>query len=560
MNTRARLEQSSRFFRRHHLVLGWGLATALAIFLPILYTPYWHTSDDPWIAMLIFGYGLAEVPTLNIPFSNFAWAWLLQQFPAFLDISVYTLALYFFTWLALLVIWYILASEKKFLFIKLLFLGCMAFYAFLNPQYTVTAFYSAAAALLALCFPRGRYTPQRLIVIAFMFLLSFIIRMESLIGIVLVGAIYIPWQQIRRDKRALAGALLTLALAGSLYFADHSMKSGPEWQEVTGWHEMRAKLSDGRVGDMLKNQPAILEKYGLSRNDMQMVGNQFGGDAGLRELGRLQKMCAEIPALFYFLQKFEEIKKTFLHFMDPPLLFLMVLALMMLANRLDWKRGIAALMFLLGFLLIGYFNRGGEPINRIYYPLTFFLLALLLLTVRSRSRKEIRILFDIQFKMGIRNYGIMSNRKIFPLVASFLLIITAISFSRANLIQQWRLSQYDLPASRAAFDNSFWFGFHYPLEWLYPPFAPLSVIRGPRFQSGGWPILEPGSRKYFDQDAPEAFLEFLSTGFRFSMGEEDIKTMRIYCREHLNGELEYTLVSNEKSLPIYFARCVAGRH
>lgn len=540
--------------------IGWITVTALAIFLPILYTPYWHTSDDPWLAMLIFGYGLAEIPTIDIPFSNFAWAWLLQQFPDFLNISVYTLALYFFTWLALLVIWHVLASENELLFIKLLFLICMAFYAFLNPQFTVTAFYCAMAALLALCFPPGRYTYLRLTIIGVMFLLAFIIRMNSLLGILLVGAIYIPWLQLVRDKRSLIGALLTLALAGSLCFADHYRKSGPEWLEIAGWHEMRAKLSDGQLVNMLKSQPAILEKFGLSKNDMHMVGNQFGGDADLRDLGRLQKMCGEIPAGFYFFQRFEEIQRTFLHFLVPPLFFLVVTALVLLVNRLDYKRGVATFMFILGFTLIGYSNRGGEAINRIYFPLTFFLLSLLLLTVKSRSTKELRLLFDVQLEVGTKNYGIISNRKLLPLLTSFLLIIATISFSRANLIQQWRLSQYDIPASRAAFDNSFWFGFHYPLEWLYPPFAPLSEIRGLKFQSGGWPILEPGSRKYFDPDDPTAFRKFLAAGSRFSMGEEDVKTMRIYCREHLDGELEYALVSSEKSLPIYFARCVPGRN
>lgn len=509
--------------------------------------------------MLIFGYGLAEAPTIIIPFSNFAWAWLVQQFPDFLDISAYTWALYSFTWLALLVIWNVLCIPKKKFFVKLLFLVCISFYAFLNPQYTVTAFYCAIAAILTLCFSPRRSTWSNLIIIGFMLVLAFIIRMQCVLAVLMIGAIYIPWRRLARDRRALLCGLVTLALTGSLYYADHAMKSGPEQLAIADWHDMRTKLSDGQVGDMLAHQPAILEKFGLSNNDMRMLCTQFSGDASLRELGRLKQMRAEIPTHFYVFQKLEEIKKTFLHFMDAPLFILVAAVLLQLAARIDRKRAIAILLFIFEFILIGYINRGGPLIDRVYFPLTFYVIALLLLTGRSHNTTDFRILFNIQVLKGKRNYGTISNRKILPLATSFLLIIATISFSSANLIQQWRIAQYDIPASRAAFDNSFWFVYHYPVDWIYPPFASLSKIKDLKFQSSGWPLVEPVSRKYFDPNDPPAFKNFLSAGFRFSMGEEDLKKLRIYCKEHLAGELEYTLETDERSLPVYFARCVPNK-
>ena len=560
MHSSRRHQQLRSFVLQHRRGTGWLIVTALAIFLPVLYTPYWQAQDDPWIAMLIFGYGLAETPTITIPFSNFTWAWLVQQFPDFLDISAYTWALYSFTWLALLVIWNVLCIRKKLFFVKLIFLVCLCFYAFLNPQYTVTALYCAIAGILTLCFPLRRYTWSRLIIIALMLILSFIIRHECLYPILMIGVIYIPWRRLARDKKAVFCALVTMALTGSLYYADHSMKSGAEQLAISDWHDMRVKLSDGQVGDMLAHQPAILEKFGLSKNDMRILCTQFSGDADLRDLGRLKQMCAEIPPHFYFFQKLEEIKKTFLHFMDAPLFFLVVAVLLLLAARIDRKRALAILLFIGEFILIGYMSRGGSLIDRVYFPLTFYVIALLLLTENSHNTDDFRILFDIQLLKGKRTYGTITNRKLIPIATSVLLIITLMSFSGANLIQQWRLSQYDIPASRAALDNSFWFGYHYPLDWIYPPFGSLSEIKDLKFQCSGWPLVEQGSRKYFDHKDPLAFKKFLAEGYRFSMGADDLKKLRIYCKEHLAGELEYTLESDERTLPIYFARCVPTGH
>lgn len=559
MPSSRRYQQFRSFVLQHRRGTGWLIVTALAIFLPVLYTPYWQTHDDPWIAMQIFGYGLAEAPAINIPLSNFAWAWLVQQFPEFLDISAYTWALYSCTWLALLVIWNVLRIRKKMFFVKLIFLICLCFYAFLNPQYTVTAFYCAIAGILTLCFPLKRYTWGRVVIIALMIVLSFIIRQQCLFPILIIGLIYVPWRLLARDKKALFCALLTMALTGSLYYADHSLKSGAEQLAIADWHDMRVKLSDGQVGDMLAHQPAILEKFGLSKNDMRMLCTQFSGDANLRDLGRLKKMCAEIPPHFYFFQKFEEIKKTFLHFMDAPLFFLVTAIILLLAARIDRKRAVTILLFIGEFILIGYMSRGGSLIDRVYFPLSFYVIALLLLTGNSHNSDDLRILFDIQVLMGKRKYGTISNRKILPVATSFLLIITIMSFSGANLMQQWRISQYDIPASRAAFDNSFRFGIQYPVHWLYPPFASLSAIKALKFQASCWPLVEPSSRKYFDHKDPLAFKKFLSAGYRFAMGEEDLKKLRIYCKEHLAGELEYKLESEDRSLPIYWARCVPDK-
>ncbi len=64
----------SKFVLKWRFHIGCVLILALAILLPIFYTPYWQSEDDAWISMLIKGYGIAEASSILTTNSNFLWA------------------------------------------------------------------------------------------------------------------------------------------------------------------------------------------------------------------------------------------------------------------------------------------------------------------------------------------------------------------------------------------------------------------------------------------------------------------------------------------------------
>lgn len=507
--------------------------------LVFLYTPYWQTNDDPIFSMLINGYGLASEPATQILNCNFIWAKIIRVIPNFLDIQNYTWALYIFSFLAMIAIWNSVIHYPGNSLIKLLIIINMLFYNFLNPQYTVTASYCAIASVIIFMeyFHHNKFT---YIIIAFFFaFFSFIIREISFASIILIGIFLYPWRLILNNKTVIAFLAIFLAVICAVYFIDMQGKSSSDWQYINIWQKNRQSLSDDYQADVYLQQPALLNKLGYTENDLQLLKAHFSIDSNLRNPDRLSELKNGIDKTIFYNNALEKGGIALAFFFTYPLIFFSIIALILLINRFTPFTMATLALFITIFFFIGFFNRGGVEVHRVYYPAIFYFILLLI----TRNTNE-----------NLKNY-IYLNPALAKLIIFCFLLLPILAFSKNNLVEQWRISSYDINKSGEYLKNALWLTWKFPIEQIYQPFAKVSAFSNINFQSGGWSALLPNSVKYFDPMTANGFGDKFSEGIKVAADEGTLKLLSTYCHEHLNGRMDSERLSPPDCFDVYNIIC-----
>ncbi len=431
---------------------------------------------------------------------------IVQHIPDFFDISSYTWLLYFISTISLCVIWWRFCSSSDQPIIKFLLLLSMSFYIFLNPQYTVTAFYCAIAGYLCLLFPKSSdYSWPRLFVASIMLLFSFLIREKALAGALLLASVFIPWRMLYACHKARIGLISLIIVMLGVHFLDGALKNGEQWTEIKQWQVLREKLADRQYAAMFLEQPQVHARHGISRNDLDLVKIHFGGDPKLRKNDLYEILEKETGTLFYIEFCLKKIKQTFSYLLHYPLFLFVLIFFLLFIVRFNGRTVLLVGMFLLSLLLISIFSRGGPNVARVYYPILFLAIAMLLLIPQNHNLltnfgiKKIIIIFNGAAKC------VLNGKIVAGIFISFLLLLSIIGFSINNLLEQWQNSYINIDKSREYLDGTIWWGYHYPLSLIYSPFTKVSDMEHIRFQNCNWPILDPETVKFFNPFDPDSF-------------------------------------------------------
>lgn len=527
-----------RTCQEHPFAVGSLLFLLETILIAAVYTPFWQSYDDVALAMFIKGYGMAERPSINLLYCNFIWASLVQQIPDFLDVSGYTWALYFLTGLSLLAIWHVQTADKTLRLLKFAVCSSMLFYAFLNPQYTVTALYCgiAASSLFLLYQRKGSWS-----LIAgclFFAFFSFILREWAPFFIALPCLSLVNWRSFLADRRLLLISACFCLVLAAVYIANDSLKSGPQWQEIKAWNKARQSLTDAHMSDIYRMQPDLLARYGYTVNDMWLLGTHFGLAGELMDPARINSLKKESRFDIYLDYNLEKVEDTFDFFFSWPVVLLLLVSVILLIGRISWPAGAALLILGALFFCVGFFNRGGVWISRVYYPSLYALNLWLLL--QSPSRRFAR--------------DIYISSRLATAISAGLLAISILAFGKANIVERIEREGSDIEQARALLNGSVWYGHPARLEWLYPPFGSDEEARKIKFQSAAWTSLIPESRLYV---SPGDLDNSLEKGFTICASPGQAEYLGSYCREHLAGIPETTLLNSDRNLRFYRVRCMA---
>lgn len=516
---------------------GLFLLLGLAFLLLVCYSPHWQTYDDVVLAMLIKGYGIAAEPSLNLLYCNFLWAWLIQLLPDFFGISSYTLLLYFFSLSALVSIWYALCQNPQMLLLKWLLVLSMLFYAFLNPQFTVTALLCITAGGCLLIAYQNSGKLFTLILALLLFFFGFLIRDWTLPFIAILTAFFINWKALLFRRSLYLPVFVFIASVSAIYTVNLLMKTGTEWEEIISWNNTRQNLTDAHQGKIIGAQPDLLRNYGYSENDMRLLSTHFSLARPLMDNGRIGEMKRESDPGIYFDENMLRVGITFAFFLSYPLILLVIVIAILLCMRLTLPTFLAMLACAVIFFMFGFFNRGGIWISRVYYPGLYALASFLLLYPESSKwQKDIFLSAHCQ-----------------TLLAGFFLVLSILAYSKANLVESWEIGQKDMAQMAALLDKSIWYGHPVRIEQLYAPFANMSALADIEFQGASWTALLPNARSWFDIDAREGFDDFLRKGFRLSIAPEHLPFIETYCAEHLGGRLETEML--DAAGEFYNVRC-----
>lgn len=536
------------FCRRHAESAGYLALAVMIILLPCLYTPFWQACDDVFIAMLIKGYGLATAPSFLTTNSNAMWAFLVGMTPDFFSISSYTWLQYFLISISLFLLWAALVNDRNWIVIKFLFLINLCYYVLLNPQYTVTAFFCAMAGFITLA--RGDLRKNIFIIVLACGLLyfSFIIRSKAFYGILLIGWPLVEWKGLLHNKGAIICLFLLCIFAGISAALDSGLKSDSAWKEIDQWRQTREDLADTNSAEMFRNQPELLAAHALTDNDMRLLQYQFSGDPALRDTEIYEVLKQETGWMYYLYLRTQSALKALLYIFDWPIKIYtyIIILLTLLSGHISARNCMILGMLILSLLAIGFLSRGGENVLRVYFPLLFFVIALLLIAPTD---------INVTRTLNIGNI-IYLNKKLVIILLLGLMFTGIHYFSKSNLLQQWRMTTQAPPETRELFHQSISFAWPDIIEWIYKPFDSIDKTFQPEFQGLTWTLLDPYARKYFDPRAKDGFASLLEEGHKFAVTDFQLEALEGYCQEHLNGKLHAMRLSPNGVFPVYYLQCM----
>jgi hypothetical protein len=257
---------------------------------------FWDTNDDGHMAMIAHGYGLAQVPSPGLVFSNVVWGWIVMHLSV-AGIQGYAIGQYAILWMACLAICYALyRSGTRPAFAVTAVLATFV-PAFLETQFSITSGIVAAAGLaLALACDADR-SPWPMALAGLLLVFSALIRLnEFLLVMGVASPFYIRqlWYVARKPIRwrwagMLGAAALTIAGCTAV---DRAYYSGPEWQQLDASYSLAQPFTDFGLPRYYAYHPKLLKQYGLSVNDVQMVGLRFFVDENVLNAEHLGPLIA----------------------------------------------------------------------------------------------------------------------------------------------------------------------------------------------------------------------------------------------------------------------------
>lgn len=322
----------------------------------------WDSNDDVHMAMITHGYGIVSAPSPDVVYSNVIWGWIAMHLGTPFGVEGYTVLMYAVLLASGAAMTWVLYRSEAPALVGAALLLVMYFHTLLEPQFTVTAGYAAAAGVALLCSLREG-AARRMAVLGALFLsVSALLRLQELLFVCLVSAPLLAWALYRRrgDRgwRPPAAALLcSLLLVTGCKLVDMQHYSGPEWTRFKQMNQLRRPFTDYGMARYFEAHPDLLAGTGFSRDDMRMLENWFFLDDKVYSPDRLRALLQKVDVLDYVesnLLRYRSLGAPLGEIQIDLLLTLLVVALVASRNRAAAACGL--LFFLAAvavFLMLG---------------------------------------------------------------------------------------------------------------------------------------------------------------------------------------------------------------
>ena len=357
-------------------LLAAALAASFALPLALGH-PYWQTVDDPFFAMIVHGFGVAEAPNPGTFYLAVLYGKLLGAIGTLEGVRAYDAMTY-----ALLAaagaasawaLWRAGASAALAAAALLVVFAPAALY----PQYTVLAGLLAVAGLLVLSTGSGR--AAAILACALLIAAGMVRAAEVVLAAAVTAPLWLPalargWPARGWAIGALACAMLAL-LASAV--VDRAFYAAPEWRQFMDMQPARLLFTDYGLRQYLMGDPLHAMRLGFVPNDLVMVEGWFFSDPRVFPPARLLELTQFVSVPAWWWSNVQRLSEFATPFADEsflaPLLFA-VYALWRARARSGWWAMAAFGALRLALLVLGRPNT-----VRIYIPLLagilFFALA-----------------------------------------------------------------------------------------------------------------------------------------------------------------------------------------
>ena len=518
-------------------LISFLLVATFIVSLCLAFVPCWERNDDVAMSMIAHGYGLAAYGSPHLIFSNVLWGYLVRTIPTINGVLGYSLAtmavLLVFGWATL----YFLFRLGTGYLLGLLAISLLIALPTLIPQFTVNAGLLTVSAVIGWQVYARLGGIVSLVIACLLAFVGYLIRYQEFFLVLGVALPFLPWRAFReRRQMQIAFLLLALAIASASAF-DRWSYSGPEWQHFEEFNSARIPFTDYGAGKHLQQHPEIMVGHGYTQNDIDLLGDWFFVDPQIADFTSLNTMLAELGALPMqegsIQSGFAGIKALFV----PVLLPLLLSALLLLVMMPRWSVASAWILCLIAFFAMGVMGRPGAL--RVYVPLVSLLL--------------VAPLAFGKYGEGARQWVAALTLAAACTGSAYLLMPSALSSKQ--WVRQVLHDIHGLPTRPIAS-----WGEDFPYELAFPVLANDLSSRNIRLYGLDSFTQAPFSVASAEQMAGRGMLERLRSpsGIPIIASPERIEMLRIYCREHMHGQLRGIITYQARSLTVQQVKCEAS--
>jgi hypothetical protein len=364
----------SRPAAHRDLIVALLLSTAFVILLCLIFDPRWETNDDVAMSMVAHGYGIAAYGSPRLIFSNVVWGGIVRSLPVIDGLLGYSIATLLSLTIAAAATTYFLLRSGAGAIVSSLVLVFVFMRPVLFPQFTVTAGLLTVAMLSGFYAYERDGSPLNLIAACCLGFLAYLIRALEFALVIAVALPLLPWHKLISSRAAWisAGGLAILIMAATAI--DAHFYSAPTWQAFGETNLARAPFTDFREMDLVLRRPDLLQRYGLSENDIRLLGNWFFVDPRLSDPKLLRALLNEISVQDSFKEAFACGLGAISLTVEPALLPLMLTGAFLLLVFINPRIALAWLICLTSIFAIGAAGRAG--VVRVYVPLFTLLIVI----------------------------------------------------------------------------------------------------------------------------------------------------------------------------------------
>jgi hypothetical protein len=260
------------------------LATLITIGLCVFGDPVYQINDDPFLAMVGSGFGVATHPEPHLVWSHIAYGYLLMFLTWLVGPNAQGWATIAACWLSLLLMIEVVLRAGSLSVRAIVFvvcLGCVYLSAILSAEFTVTSTILFGAGI-AICFASmaKEKTPSKIWigVAVLAFIWSYMLRHDSyLMGLVVVGPALL-FLCVHRSQFTLPGRWLALVLVGIavLGFATDQLAylTSPQWRQVPHYFDLASNFTDFNTVPWIPGAPEY-QHVGWSHDDWVMFSHWY---------------------------------------------------------------------------------------------------------------------------------------------------------------------------------------------------------------------------------------------------------------------------------------------
>lgn len=498
------------------LLTAASIAIGWMILLCATFDPKWETNDDVAMSMVAHGYGIADHGSDHLFFSNVLWGFIVRSLPSIDGILGYSIATLLSLALASAATAYFLLRLGVRPIVATLALTIVFMRPILIPQFTETAGLLGISAVLGVQAFCCRGSVYDLVAASCLAFLAYLIRDLELALVIALALPLLPWRKLAASRSVrLTGALLLICIAGAA-IADARAYSSPEWQVFRQQNLARAPLTDFGAARFILERPGLMQRHGLSANDVRLVSNWFFVDPKLSNPELLRSLVSEIPAQTIVERNLASSLATLVSVPRTPVLLVLTYV------------GIVLLMILL------------RP--RLFAVWALFFAAIFALTVVGRPPPA-RVCFPLLALLIMAAVAMQSRLPRWRRLTLAAALLAGAVYNAWDLVHEVKASDRAIALARLQKFNSpgptFVWGDALPFEAVFPVFTRAGDVHSTRIYAFGVLTLAPFSVPTAEEAAHRGFLERLRTGAGISLiaASYQQSLLNTYCMEHFGTPL-----------------------